>query len=50
MEDVLRDCVDSLLRSAKDDWNSQFTEEFFANHASVNEFMFDENGRRRDDL
>ena len=50
VEDVLRDCVDALLRSAQDDWNYQFTEEFFADHASVNEFMFDENGHRRDDL
>lgn len=50
VEDVLRDCVDSLLRSARDDWNSQFTEEFFADYASVNEFMFDENGHRRGDL
>ena len=50
VEDVLRDCVDALLRSAQDDWNYQFTEAFFADHASVNEFMFDENGHRRDDL
>lgn len=50
VEDVLRDCVDSLLRSAKDDWNGQFTEEYFANHASANKFMFDKNGHRRDDL
>lgn len=50
VEDVLRDCVDSLLRSARDDWNSQFTEEFFADYASVNEFMFDESGHRIDDL
>ena len=50
VEDVLRDCVDSLLRSAKDDWNGQFTEEYFANHASANGFMFDKNGHRRDDL
>ena len=48
VEDVLRDCVDSLLRSAKDDWNGQFTEEYFANHASANEFMFDEDGHRRE--
>ena len=50
VEDVFRDCVDSLLRSAQNDWKSQFTEKFFANHASANEFMFDENGHRRDDL
>ena len=50
VEDVLRDCVDSLLWSAQEDWSSQFTEEFFADHASANEFMFDENGHRRDDL
>lgn len=50
VKDVLRDCVDALLRSAQDDWNSQFTEEFFADYASANEFMFDENGHRRDDL
>ena len=50
VEDVLRDCVDALLRSAQDDWNYQFTEEFFADHASANGFMFDENGHRRDDL
>ena len=50
VEDVLRDCVDALLQSAQDDWNYQFTEEYFADHASVNEFMFDESGHRRDDL
>ena len=50
VEDVLRDCVDSLFRSAQNDWKSQFTEEFFADHASANGFMFDENGHRRDDL
>lgn len=50
VEDVLRDCVDALLQSAQDDWNYRFTEEYFADHASTNEFMFDENGHRRDDL
>ena len=50
VEDVLCYCVDSLLQSAQDDWEGQFTEEYFANHACVNEFMFDENGHRRDDL
>lgn len=50
VEDVLRDCVDSLLQSAQDDWDSQFTEEYFAEHASANGFTFDENGHRRDDL
>ena len=50
VEDVLRDCVDALLRSAQDDWNCQFTEEYFADHARSNEFAFDENGHRRDDL
>ena len=50
VEDVLRDCVDALLQSAQDDWNYQFTEEYFADYASANEFMFDENGHRRDDL
>lgn len=49
VEDVLRDCVDSLLRSAQDDWNGQFTEEYFADHASNNGFVFDENGHRRDE-
>ena len=50
VEDVLRDCVDALLRSAQDDWNSQFTEEYFADHARNNGFAFDESGHRRDDL
>ena len=50
VEDVIRDCVDSLLRLAQDDWNSQFTEEFFADYARTNDFTFDENGHRRDDL
>ena len=50
VEDVLRACVDSLLKTAQDDWNYQFTEEYFAEHARNNEFMFDENGHRRDDL
>ena len=48
VEDVIRDCVDSLLQSAQDNWDSQFTEEFFADYASANEFMFDEDGHRRD--
>ena len=50
VEDVIRDCVDSLLRSAQDDWNSQFTKGFFADYARTNDFTFDENGHRRDDL
>lgn len=50
VEDVLRDCVDALLRSAQDDWNSQFTEEYFSDHARNNGFAFDESGHRRDDL
>ena len=50
VEDVLRECVDALLQSAQDDWDSQFTEEYFADHASANGFTFDENGHRRDDL
>lgn len=50
VEDVLCDCVDSLLQYAQDDWKGQFTEEYFADHARGNEFMFDENGHRRDDL
>ena len=50
VEDVLRDCVDALLRSAQDDWNYQFTEEYFSDHARNNEFAFDESGHRRDDL
>lgn len=50
VEDVLCDCVDSLLRSAQNDWDSQFTEEFFADYAHNNELMFDESGHRRDDL
>ena len=49
VEDVIRDCVDSLLRLAQDDWNSQFTEEFFAGYARTNDFTFDENGHRRDE-
>ena len=48
VEDVIRDCVDSLLQSAQDNWDSQFTEEFFADYASANEFMCDEDGHRRD--
>ena len=47
VEDVLRDCVDALLRSAQDDWNYQFTEKYFADHARNNGFAFDENGHRR---
>lgn len=50
VEDVLRDCVDALLRSAQNDWNYQFTEEYFADHARNNGFAFDESGHRRDDL
>ena len=50
VEDVLCACVDSLLKTAQDDWNYQFTEEYFAEHARGNEFMFDENGHRRNDL
>ena len=50
VEDVLRDCVDALLRSAQDDWNYQFTEEYFSEYARNNEFVFDESGHRRDDL
>ena len=50
VEDVLLDCVDALLRSAQDDWNSQFTEEYFADHARNNGFAFDESGHRRDDV
>ena len=48
--DVLRDCVDALLQSAQDDWNSQFTEEYFSEYARNNEFSFDESGHRRDDV
>ncbi len=47
VEDVIRDCVDSLFRAARDDWADQFTEEFFAEHASANGFTFDESGHRR---
>lgn len=47
VEDVIRDCVDSLFQAAQDDWNSQFTEDYFADHARVNGFTFDENGHRR---
>ena len=50
VEDVLRDCVDALLRSAQDDWNYQFTEEYFSEYARNNEFVFDESGHRRDDV
>ena len=50
VEDVLRDCVDALLRSAQDDWNYQFTEEYFSEYARNNELVFDESGHRRDDL
>lgn len=50
VEDVLCDCVDSLLQSAQDDWNYQFTEEYFADYARNNGFAFDEHGHRRDDL
>lgn len=48
VEDVIRECVDSLLQSAQDDWDSQFTEEYFAEHARANDFMFDEDGHRRE--
>lgn len=47
VEDVIRDCVDSLLQSAQDDWDSQFTEEYFADHASANNFTFNEHGIRQ---
>lgn len=45
VEDVIRDCVDSLFRSARDDWDSQFTEEFFAEMCEANVWTFDEDGR-----
>lgn len=47
VEDVIRDCVDSLFQAAQDDWEGQFTEEYFADHARANEFAFDENGHMR---
>lgn len=46
VEDVLRGCVDSLLQSAQDDWDSQFTEDYFSEYARMNGFMFDESGHK----
>lgn len=49
VEDVLRDCVDSLLEAAQKDYEYQRSEESFEEFCLGNDVMFDRFGRIRSD-
>ena len=46
IEDLLRECVDSLFQSLQNDCEAQETMEYFADHCAANNYEFDEDGER----
>ncbi len=48
VEDVVRECVDSLFESAQKDYEYQNSEEYFADLCDRNDWMFEEDGTMRD--
>ena len=48
VEEIIRDCVDSLFKSAQRDCEYQDSEEYFAEMCSNNGWTFEEDGSRRD--
>lgn len=49
VEEVIRDCVDSLFESAQRDCEYQDSEEYFAEMCEANNWTFEEDGSRRRD-
>lgn len=47
VEEIIRDCVDSLFKAAQEDWESQLSEEYFKDYCVENEWLFEEDGTRR---
>ena len=48
VEEIIRDCVDSLFKSAQQDCEYQDSEEHFAEMCEANDWTFEEDGTRRD--
>lgn len=48
VEEIIRDCVDSLFKSARQDCEYQDSEEYFAEMCEANGWTFEEDGTRRD--
>ena len=48
VEEIIRDCVDSLFESAQQDCEYQDSEEHFAEMCEANDWTFEEDGTRRD--
>ena len=46
IEDLIRECVDSLFQSLQNDCEAQETMEYFADHCAANNYEFDEDGER----
>ena len=44
IEDLIRECVDSLFQSLQNDCEAQETMEYFADHCAANNYEFDEDG------
>ena len=44
IEHLIRECVDSLFKSLKNDCEAQETIEYFADHCAANNYEFDEDG------
>lgn len=48
VEEIIRDCVDSLFESARQDCEYQDSEEYFTEMCEANDWTFEEDGTRRD--
>ena len=48
VEEIIRDCVDSLFKSARQDCEYQGSEEHFAEMCGANDWTFEKDGTRRD--
>jgi hypothetical protein len=46
LQDLLEDCIDSLIRAAQNDYEWELSEEYFADMCDANNYEFTEDGER----